>query len=1482
MTAEVKGYLSPGCADCAKKDDHGGWKDICIVGKAKDVPLTEQIPGWEWVAKIHALIDELDYILNGVPGIDDIRNAGDGNNYVLRVFDSEVVSVAGAAVTVEIDGNDPGDLNLGNISSINPDWPGDGGRLLFSAVIGMVMVGWVARFESGFYSSRMARIRQIDRSGVNDETGMGTAVFTLDQEFPHLQAGDVFRVYWPLYQPPEFRNCRPNYPMVCGDVTDTDTNPHTQYKKFVRLDMESGDFPVTGVFLLRDYNNDECRIANPRLPSGGYIGTVNVLTVIDGGIENITARCISERRFVVNQTAEGVGNTRLHLGTLDGHGGNTLDDLLDGVDRVIIDYWPETGDDEKGAWISQRVCKHAGILGVAGSYVDFSGIQDDAAGNYCWGCLKRHESPSRIATFEPICYQPDCDQFEINVPFIPTAADLDDIWNASDTVVEQGVPGLAAISNQTLRRIKHSSLSSLAGKFRLPAPASYRALIEHFNNGGYGFLIDLVFNEGGVWRKDHTQPEFDTRANFSEANVNGLFPRAVAGWRTKPRDDDETLNHDDDTDPNYAFRNGAFRQRNGYTQDEGEIAAGRGENTMQRIGEYQDTVLIPHLNPTQPTIHPRGVIGVDYWDAAFQACGPDEAVYRARLLLNTWNEKFAAGKTIEAKTTGTILAAVDNMDGTITLDLSLGEKQAGTNTGNQEDRVVTFMEGGNHVDRGDPFKWNNWYAREVYGGQDSKAKPGDGLVITNHPLYSSFTFFIKEAIPHGGTPPATKWLPADQGQIAPIYARRALAGVTVAPYVTTATITDSNPVASIYETATPANVLTRVDMAESPAHGGEAKFEWNGSVWVNQADGSDTIAAADFVSTGIPPGSDTAAAAVHSRRLLDGEYWLGLAYDHATQENRWTIRFSQEQTVLNVTISWAAGGTAAIAVYQPDVQVSTELYDALGNIALGATTGPDDEYIGLYITSELTRFKRTDVTTPADWYDGADPNDRNQFCLVPVGDDRFVRFHRDRAGLLGQGFIPAYTPTSDPDSYYGLIATQIGRPGENHEDWGAKPDQVIIVKENNLPDVDGLVGLTFAVRSNVIASPLKTRGVRTDLYANEETDWAALTSGVEFAAFWATGAIYFEQTWWETYVSAVVRRCLEIKAYFADRTLLPRARVFEDTKAAVIAADTIRCTVGGAGVLISENGIWQTGGQSHICDGHWKPSNYAFGITKGGINEYHPGGSIDDLSKLLLESGPYTDPGISGCGADYPWEDDFIQNEGDYVSDFSTSSAFEIGVVPVPGIASFELGVSIYGQALAFNIRQVLNMFKESGREITIVAAGCEVKLDDLEVATYTRTRNESGVKADGSSSVDTAGVALLVIGIDPDGNRTYVATSSGSEVETDTWTPINITEAVQGMYNQKKDFNFAVLPSPSGINIFETAQQGKASLIDVRDMFGDYVFNANQVDIDENDDMVWTYTFKLLRASTFMFRNVWVQFALPDGTTDVLRFQYEPSPPQA
>lgn len=1455
------GYISPGCADCPKRDDHHGWLRFDYSTSWRAVPGSEKIPGPEFWQKLYVFFFWANYIAGGVEAIDTLYNAGAANNFTARTADYVVASVSGANVTVEYGSQDPQNLLIDQRSIENPNWPDGGGYLITTAVMGRLQHMDFARFESGWLGGRTYVIKSISRNA-----GAGTATFELDQDVSLADVGDVFRLYRHVIAPPEYRESKPNLPLVCGDVSQDAGERGVPMKRF----FES-PWPTNFIFDLLDGADAPGRICSPRLKGNAErLGWVQCSIFKNGGWIDITPQCISEGRFVVNQVGHlgaPVDNSKLYLGAVDAHG-NAQASVMDDVTRVSVEYWIEVADSEDGIPVDQRYCQHATIAGPAGAYAGTDGIDDDAHPRlgYAWTCKVRHENPTGLARFRDQCMQPGyCNRFTPAQPMRPCARDFNRAWMAFNVRLVQDVPGIALTHNFRWERLDHPSLGYLAGLFRAVAPVGFHPRVAFWAMGTYGRIIEDVFTPGAFWNELHPwdDTDFGTRDNVN-ADMLGLFPSEVTGWkdaRPDPGDENEVL--DDTSDPDFQFRATPPRQIAGYVQDDGQIAAGRDQADEQRMAAHEDQVLVPAIAPSfAENYRPRAILYNKFYGANFNEVATyAEATYYGMIALDTYNDQHGDDAD-QVIVEGTVIAA-GSEDGKVWVDIALGPMSAGTRvSGQQYDRITNWVQGGNFVALPTWALMNNIYSGSVMDGQWSKCVRGLAVQFPDHPVHGDKRFFVAKARPCHGTPPATGNIPADVVEAFPFQARRVIDGATVTPYVTEYTDADPDPIASIVEEATPANVLTRVAMAKSPTHGGEAKFEYDAAEdeWINQADGADIIAGEDFEATGVPPGAGTKSSA-YGFRLADGEYFAGLIIEPDSGEARWTVRFSQDQTVLDLTINKSAGvggGSVNIDVSQCDVFISDEIYNSLLAITLGQSTGANGQYVGLYISSlsTLTKLTRTNVTTPKDWWTSGATSARNQFCLIDIG-VKLLRLHNDLAGIAGQIYIPATAEFVDTAAYYSqFIEFHDGRPA-GHADWSDKPDRVWFINEQTLfTSTTELIGQRIQATCNVMMSPEHDAAIETDVFANESTDWAAVSSG-NYKILRAWGRVFLEKVWRSALITESPQMCIKVTGRFADRALLPSSRLFNAIVKGVEKTTRVACVVGGEAIIQSKQANWVVGPTTHTCcpSGGWAATNPALGTTKPSIHALHSGSN----EHLLILDSPDQGSDSRTCGANAdPWEAEVVEDEGILSASPDFDTLFDVGAVAYPDDPG-AMAAFLHCTAPGFDCVQIQRIPDGA----TIVAAGCEIKLSGLELTTWTKETGEVPV-----SDIDTSGnITLLLVGKDKAGTISALQSGAAVAATSDEWVKVDITAIAQSMY-ANKGLKFAISPSPEGYDVAEIAQTGKASMLGVRNKFSTATFLDNSDPCSDDSIGFDTFTMRRIKATGLLVRSMWVEYNMGSDLT--------------
>ena len=379
FAGERKGLLA-GCLVCGKSAAHSPcWMIGAAIpfgetrhqripaARRPDVVTAHRIASALWLAgMIHQPMDTGDLAIN----------AGEANN-ATQYVDCAIVSVAGNVLTVR--GPNPKRIVLGR-SVPNPDWPGDGPRLLTESYECALPIGAMVKFaEPSCLAGKLrpyvigVEVPETDDEGETEwsvelSCDVSNAEAPADLAFPASEYR--CRFYWYAFSPEKW----PNWQVA------EETQFTRRSKTFTRAEIEA----ASGVVTLDNSSEGETRVLTEAL----WAGALTVESV--AGPRD--AAWIAAR-LTTTQVGYRSWETRLDLG-----------DLLTeepGTTSVDVEWMPEAVSGDSWRLQFPSGCGNC-QKDRTGSYVHHDG----------WRCTKASEA-SAFGTFKRSCWQPSCDGFAI-------------------------------------------------------------------------------------------------------------------------------------------------------------------------------------------------------------------------------------------------------------------------------------------------------------------------------------------------------------------------------------------------------------------------------------------------------------------------------------------------------------------------------------------------------------------------------------------------------------------------------------------------------------------------------------------------------------------------------------------------------------------------------------------------------------------------------------------------------------------------------------------------------------------------------------------------------------------------------------------------------------------------------------------------------------------------------------------------------------
>jgi len=439
--SEPQYATAPGCSGCSQAETHAP----CIaLGFTGDVEaqrwehVSENVRlDWEFAAAIQQAAWLLGYIQNGYPH-DVIYNYGEAGN-VEQSAVYEIVSVSGATLTLK--GANPKNLRR-DVAILNPDWPATPGRLLYSTESFALPVGAACDFlapsvyhEKGF-SPYVASISypESDDPVVEFEVVLSARAASCknpyDEKFPAADGKYYVRLYWNQDTRDSYPNLQPNRGAWFS-------------RRTVMLENQ-------GVVTFSNGENNT-RVLYPGMLPGAL--TVRYTDTV-GRIATLSAEQITARLSTV-QNAEDDWTSTLDLSDIEGT-------------NFVVTYRPQCASGE-----DQDLIPFAAHC--ANAQRDFA-----TSGQPVWFCA--NPQASKLDSFQPRCWQPECDGFCLGVegahgfqisrsPDPPAevrlAAYWDRLWHRGDWYIEQLVVGESGVRNYRIGRPSGGgpSLEGIIGGF---------------------------------------------------------------------------------------------------------------------------------------------------------------------------------------------------------------------------------------------------------------------------------------------------------------------------------------------------------------------------------------------------------------------------------------------------------------------------------------------------------------------------------------------------------------------------------------------------------------------------------------------------------------------------------------------------------------------------------------------------------------------------------------------------------------------------------------------------------------------------------------------------------------------------------------------------------------------------------------------------------------------------------------------------------
>lgn len=1156
------------CEPCPLRDTHRAFEPrVWLEGRDSDIPEAERIITTDAMARLQFLLSYLYFCSESLATRGFIYGSGDDNTFVHFLASWRVAGVAGNVITFHTDGVSPWELAF-NTHIVNPDWPApDTPRLLQTTFGTSLQIGDLGIIENSIYSGRLdVRVMRI-----NGPSSGSTFQVTADKALPSiltaLDEGSPVRVsFWGYRYSPE--------PWLEPVRLDTLKAIKTVFE------IESGDFPASGEILLC---NDI--IAFPRIDAPApFRRTIDVIAFNDGGgWQDLTEQCVNQGRFSVAHTAANAYQTKIHLGESLPNG-STGENLLFGRSRVSITYWRRDAlNPSTHGWAMERPrCIHdkevfAGVEALG----NCPGVSTDgASASYC----ARRFTASGAKTHQRRCAKlGTCNEFQQFRPQHFTREFLNQLWTGGVIRLVQNQVGVAGHRAFRIDRVGAPNIVALLGHWKNLSTPGGRHPIVLWLNGLYGFLDNNYFIRGAFYRNPDTGLPSDpmqtlTRTAPAPATVHGALPSRVAGWTSKPRLSDMQLDENDTSDPFRIARVYPYPRHQGYSVqgDSGQRVGVFDSARKTWQNRFADQVLAPALRLNQRRQTGRQVTEFGKWDAQFNPTSGDAPAFTARTIINTARDNWTeAAKGV--KVSGKIKSLVNNGDGTFTIECHLGTDSAASIVG-VEELETTWAAGGNIVYAGEPWMINNHAGPRPYGNPHDKAMPADVLTV-EHPVYGEIRFPILRVEAHAGTPPASGTIPVDQNDKRRIRYTGSL-------YETAFTDADEMPVRWLKRVAGSGGAfMRRVAMAQSPVYNTLMKFyieDYAGGVWTNASNAADTIAVGDFEDLGRPPGAWSGAEA-SNYRVNNGEYYVFLSYNPATESTKWSVGFSaaESEAMFDITYNDTTS-ESAVSMPAPNMLISDELFAAINAIPAGASVGPKGETLKIWLDQNeggtaggsLVALSRTANASAATWWgSGQAPTTRNLFFTDNFGGvgPAYLRLHADYAARQGEALIPAtktYTPAEADQHFIDRVAIHGASIPPDYENFVAKPDKL------RAQDQAGILAAIAASLTDTNFSVygggfLNLTGAAWCESFQEVAPWNSIAA-VSYAVLGGNWTIYWRAEFITALLGAGQIRSLKLDVETGYRGNDVDARMINDTVQATLHIDT------------AETGGWGLPFPSHV------------------------------------------------------------------------------------------------------------------------------------------------------------------------------------------------------------------------------------------------------------------------------------------------------------
>lgn len=506
--------INAGCSGCPKRETHNACEEIAIsvpFGETRHqrVPYANRITIDTWKT-LHGALWLAGYIHQPYDDGSLIFNAGAANN-ASQSKRFEIRGVSGSTLTLY--GENPRRLVI-TVSSPNPDWPAEGGRLTTSQIEVGLPPGAMVKFlpPSVLESKLRPHIVSVNAPDSDaDEVefsielscAVSNATQPLDAAFPAPTY--YVEIYWPELLGFGFERIEPQ-----GEAQFS-----TREMTFTRAEAEAGDLE------LLDANGDPTRIIYPSLRDTAAI----VSTRAEG--EDWVLIDVENADFETTQGASAwstVYKPEAAIATGD-------------WDEIRIQFFAESTSDNVYREQWQGHCANDQLAPDGHAHDD---------GRRC-----TRVTSTQFDTYRAGCWQPDCDGFSLGVgqntigAVSRRPADLADpkhystrVWTREGLILVQGVVGAAGPGNFSVSLPSGGgpSLASLVGGWSRGVPGGLFASKDPVYGPAFGQRV--VTESDGNYDQELRFGLFAAEPTAADPYVagtdptDGALPALVTGWKS--------------------------------------------------------------------------------------------------------------------------------------------------------------------------------------------------------------------------------------------------------------------------------------------------------------------------------------------------------------------------------------------------------------------------------------------------------------------------------------------------------------------------------------------------------------------------------------------------------------------------------------------------------------------------------------------------------------------------------------------------------------------------------------------------------------------------------------------------------------------------------------------------------------------------------------------------------------------------------------